>query len=379
MSGRKNDMKFYPVCEPLLPGNEKRYVVDCLDTNWISSSGKYIKAFEEGFAQKAGRRFGASVCNGTAALTLALRALNLPRGSEVICPAFCMAAPVMAIVNECLTPVFVDVDDTWNLDPAKIASVITEKSSAVMVVHNYGLVSDMDEIQKIAGKHDLKIIEDAAEAHGATYRGKPAGSFGDLACFSFYANKIVTTGEGGMVVTDDAGLADRLAYFKNMCFSPDPDRRFLHADAGFNFRMTNIQAAIGLAQLENFDKLVEMRIRMAETYTRYLANARGISFRRVPENRRNVFWMFGLLVDEAVFGSRDALMRKLKAQGVETRRFFYSADEQPFVVDHGLVPGGSGFPVSRKLSRCGLYLPSSPSLDDSDIRRICGLLLNMGS
>jgi perosamine synthetase len=359
-------------------GNEKKYVLECLDSNWISSSGKYIHEFEEGFAKKVNRRFGVGVCNGTMALILAIRALNLPKGSEVICPAFCMAAPIMAVINEGLNPVFVDVDNTWNIEPDQIAPVISDKTSAILVVHNYGLVSDFEKIQKIAEYHQLKIIEDAAEAHGAFYHERPAGSFGNVSCFSFYANKIITTGEGGMIVTDDADLADRLAYFKNMCFSSDPEERFLHNDVGFNLRMTNIQAAIGLAQLENFDRLAALRIKMGETYIKHLADVEGVSFRRVPDNCRNVFWMFGILIDENIYGCRDDLMKKLKDQGIETRRFFYSADEQPFIIRHGLKPANHSFPVSRKLSQKGFYLPSSPTLNDFDICFICSALKNMG-
>lgn len=367
-------MKKYPVCEPVFLGNEKKYVLDCLDSNWISSGGTYLKQFEEGMARKVGRKFGFGVANGTAALMVALRALQLPRGSEVICPAFCMAAPVMAIINEGLVPVFVDVDKTWNMDPDRILQAVGDKTRAIMVVHNYGLVSDMDRIADIAGKNNLKIIEDAAETHGAFYKDRMAGAFGDISCFSFYANKILTTGEGGIVLADDPALADRVAFYRNLCFSSDPAKRFLHEDVGFNFRMTNVQAAIGLGQLEKFDSLVRMRIRMGENYLRHLKKVRGIALRRIPSRCLNVYWMFGILIDEDVYGPRDELMERLKEQGVETRRFFYSADEQPFLMKGGFVHNEDRFPMSRALSKRGLYLPSSPTLDESDFLHICSML-----
>ena len=377
MKNNKNNKILYPVSEPLLMGNEKKYVSDCLASNWISSSGKYISAFEDVFAAKVNRRFGCSVCNGMAALILALRALDLPPRSEVICPSFCMSAPVMAVIHSGLKPVFVDVDDTWNMDPEKISTLINSNTSAVMVVHNYGLMCDLDRIQMIARKNMLSIIEDAAEAHGATYKDRPAGSFGDVSCFLFYANKIITTGEGGMVVTDEPAIAERLAYFRNMCFSPNPEKRFLHKDVGFNFRMTNIQAAIGLAQMENFEHLVELRIQMAERYLENLADSRGILFRQSPEHCLNVYWMFGFLIDEVVYGCRDLLAERLETQGIETRRFFFGADEQPFIAEKKLIPANARFPFSNRLSRQGLYFPSSPTLEETDIRHICATLRKM--
>jgi perosamine synthetase len=255
-----------PVNEPLLDGNEKKYLNECIDTGWISSEGPFVQKFEAGVAAAAGRRYGIAVCNGTVALEAAVAALELQPGDEVIMPAFTIISCAAAIVRRGCVPVLVDSDPlTWNMDVEKLKAKIeneieikkNKKLRAIMVVHIYGLPVDMDPVIEIAGNYGLKIIEDAAEMHGQTYMGKPCGSFGDISTFSFYPNKHITTGEGGMLLTDDERLAERCRSLRNLCFQPE--RRFVHEELGYNFRMTNLQAALGLAQLERLDEFVKRK------------------------------------------------------------------------------------------------------------------------
>lgn len=273
-----------PVCTPLLSGNEKKYLLDAIETNWISSSGKYISKFEEAFAKYCKVKHGIAVTNGTNALHLALTALGIGKGDEVIIPNFTMIASAFAVCYTDAMPVFVDANkDTWNIDPKKIEEKITDKTKAIMVVHIYGLPCDMDHIKEIASKHNLKVIEDAAESHGAEYKGEKCGALGDIACFSFFGNKIITTGEGGMVVTNEDKLAEKCLYYKNLCFPLGGPRNYLHNDLGFNYRMSNLHAAIGLAQTEKANDYVEMRIKNNELYRKYLEGVNGIIFQ--PEKK----------------------------------------------------------------------------------------------
>ena len=249
--------KFIPVNEPLLTGNAKKYLAECIDTGWISSEGPFVQRLEEEMSQRAGRKFGVAVTNGSAALDVAVAALGLGPGDEVILPTFTIISCAASIVRAGATPVVVDCDaDTWNMTAEHVAEKITARTRAIMVVHIYGLPVDMDPIVAVAEKHGLKIIEDAAEMHGQTYKGKPCGSFGDISTFSFYPNKLVTTGEGGMVLTDDPILAEKCRSLRNLCFQK---KRFVHEELGWNFRMSNLQAALGVAQLENLDDFVERK------------------------------------------------------------------------------------------------------------------------
>ena len=250
-------MTFIPVNAPLLSGNEKKYLAECIDTGWISSDGPFIKRLEEQMAHRAGRRYGIAVCNGSAALDIAVAALKLGPGDEVILPTFTIISCAAAIVRSGAIPVVVDADPfTWNIDVNEVAALITPRTRAIMVVHIYGLPVDMDPIIALAEKHGLKIIEDSAEAIGQEYRGKPCGGFGAISALSFYPNKHVTTGEGGMLMTDDSNLAERCRSLRNLCFQ---ERRFVHEDLGWNFRMSNVQAALGVAQLERLDEFVERK------------------------------------------------------------------------------------------------------------------------
>lgn len=271
-----------PVCQPFLNGREMEYVTEAVKTGWISSSGKYVTVFEEEFAKYCGVRYGIAVCNGTMAIHLALVALGAGPGDEVIIPDFTMIASATAVVYTGAKPVFVDADaTTWNIDVTKIEAKITPQTKAIMPVSIFGNPCDMDAIYAIAKKYDLPVIEDAAESHGAEHKGKKTGTLADITAFSFFANKNLTTGEGGMVVTDDAALAERCRYFKNMCFPMNGSRNYMHEDIGFNYRMSNLHAAIGLAQVEKADEYRIMRIQNADLYKKYLKDVPGIIFSKI--------------------------------------------------------------------------------------------------
>jgi len=358
-----------PVCEPLLGGKELEYVSDCLKTNWISSAGKYIGEFEKGFAAYCGVKHGIATTSGTTALHLALAALGIGNGDEVIIPTFTMAACAFSVIYTGAKPVLVDSEpETWNMDVAQIERKITTRTKAIMPVHIYGHPCEMDQIMDIARKHRLYVVEDAAEAHGATYKGKMAGGIGDVGCFSFYANKIITTGEGGMIVTSDEKVADRARRFKDQAFSRE--RRFLHTDIGFNYRMTNIQAAIGLAQLENIDRFVEMRRKNAQLYNRLLKGVPGVTLPVEKKWAKNVYWMYSIVIENEFGMSRDDLMAFLRQKGVDTRTFFIPMNVQPAFKNMGLFEG-EHYPVSEMLAERGLYLPSGSGLTEEQISTVC--------
>jgi perosamine synthetase len=358
-----------PVCEPFIGTKEAEYVADCLRTNWISSKGKYIEQFEQSFSRYCGCKFGISTTSGTTALHLAIASLGIGVGDEVIVPTFTMAATVFAIMYTGAKPVLVDSEaETWNIDVSKIEERITPRTKAILPVHIYGHPCDMDPILDIATRHRLYVIEDAAEAHGAEYKGKRAGGIGDVGCFSFYGNKIITTGEGGMVVTNNPEVADRARALKDLAFSRE--KRFLHTDIGFNYRMTNIQAAIGLAQFEKIDELVERRRRNAMLYNSILRGVRGIRLPPEKEWAKNVYWMYSIMVDEGFGMSRDDLMKHLADRGIETRAFFIPMHQQPVFAQMGLFKGES-YPVAEELAVKGLYLPSGSGLTREQIERVC--------
>jgi perosamine synthetase len=371
--------KFIPVCEPLLDGNELKYVNDAVKTGWISSSGKYVTAFEEKFAQYCGADYAVSACNGTAALHLALAACDISRDDEVIIPDFTMIATAFAVCYTGAKPVFVDADpDTWNIDADKIEEKITPRTRAIMPVSIFGHPCAMDKINRLAHKHGLKVIEDAAESHGAEYKGKRTGNLADITAFSFYANKNITTGEGGMIVTNDETLYKKCQYFKNLCFPLDAPRNYLHNDLGFNYRMSNLHAAIGLAQAEKADEYISMRIRNANLYKKYLNGARGIALQKSKEDVINVHWMNGLVIDPEKFGkSRDELINHLKASNIDTRPFFTGMHRQPSLLKYGCDCSGE-YPVTDNLSVNGFYLPSASNLGEDEIKHICDIIKNFG-
>jgi perosamine synthetase len=355
-----------PVNEPLLDGNEKRYLMECIDTGWISSEGPFVKEFEEKFSSKVGRKYGVAVCNGSAALVLAVAALDLKEGDEVIMPTFTIISCANAIIMAGAIPVLVDSDPyTWNMDTNQIEEKITPKTKAIMVVHIYGLPVDMDPVIEIAKKYGLKIIEDAAEAHGQTYRGKPCGSFGDISIFSFYPNKHVTTGEGGMVVTNNEKLAERCRSLRNLCFQAD--KRYVHEEMGWNFRITNLQAAVGLAQLERLDEFVKKKRKMGRYYTEKLNELELI---QLPLEKTsyadNIYWVYGIVLSDKLDLDAIDMIRRLAARSIGTRAFFYPMHEQPVFLKIGLFQKES-YPVAERISRKGFYIPSGLSLREEQI------------
>lgn len=357
-----------PVNQPLLDGNEEKYLVECIRTGWISSEGPMVRRFEEGFAARVGRKFGVAVANGSVALDAAVVALGLGAGDEVILPTFTIISCAAAIVRAGAKPVLVDCDPrTWNMDVGQVEARITPRTRAIMAVHIFGLPVDMDPLLALARKHGLKLIEDAAEVIGQTYRGRPCGSFGELSTFSFYPNKHVTTGEGGMLVTDDPALAERCRSLRNLCFKPE--QRFLHDELGWNFRLSNLQAALGVAQLERLDQSVLTKRRMGERYTKLLSGTRGV---QLPLPRTpyadNIYWVYGLVLDDAVpFDAKEAMARLAKL-GIGTRPFFWPMHEQPVLQRMGLH-GGEKHPNAERIARRGFYIPSGMALTDEQMER----------
>jgi perosamine synthetase len=362
-----------PVNEPLLDGAERRYLEACIDTGWISSEGPFVERFEAEFAARVGRRYGVAVCNGSAALEAAVAALRLGPGDEVIMPAFTIISCAAAVVRAGAMPVLVDSDArTWNMRADQVAARITGRTRAIMAVHIYGLPTDMDPLLELAERHGLKIIEDAAEMHGGAYKGRPCGSFGDLSVFSFYPNKHITTGEGGMLVTDDEALASRCRSLRNLCFQPG--RRFVHEELGWNLRMSNLQAAIGLAQLERLDLFLDRKRRMGALYAELL---KGIPNLLLPTAAThyadNIYWVYGLVLEDGVaFGAEEAAMLLAK-HGIGTRPFFWPMHEQPVFQKMGLF-ADERYPVAERLARRGFYLPSGLALTKAQMRRVAGVV-----
>jgi perosamine synthetase len=366
-----------PVSEPLLTERESEYVGACIKTGWISSSGPAIEEFEQKWSQYCGRKYGVSVSSGTAALQAAVAALHLTKGDEVILPTFTIISCATAILYAGGTPVLVDVDRrTWTMDVAQVAEKITSRTKAIMVVHMYGHPADLDPIIALADRHGLAIIEDAAEAHGSEYlskrngtapQWKRCGSFGTASCFSFYANKLITTGEGGMVLTDDRQLAEQIGSLRNLCFQPE--RRFSHAELGFNFRLTNMQAALGLAQFERMDQIVGKKRWMGQEYTKRLQGISGLQLPVEEPWARSVFWMYGIVLSEASGMEASVLAGKLSDRGIETRPFFLGMHEQPVFRRQGLF-ARERYPVAERLARQGLYLPSGLALTEEQLGHV---------
>ncbi|MBI5481611.1 MAG: DegT/DnrJ/EryC1/StrS family aminotransferase [Deltaproteobacteria bacterium] len=357
-----------PVCEPLLSEAARRYVDECLRTGWISSAGRFITEFEERWAAYCGMDHGVAVSNGTAALELALEALDLTPGDEVILPTFTIVSCALAVVRARATPVLVDSDPvTWCLDVAQLRARIGPRTRAIMPVHIYGHPVDMDPVLELARAHGLTVVEDAAEAHGATYKGRRVGGLGDLSCFSFYANKIISTGEGGMVLARRVEHADRLRALRNLCFGAE--RRFVHAAAGHNYRLTNLQAAIGVAQVESIDEHLRRKRWMGRAYSDRL---RGLAQLTLPAEAgwaRSVYWMYGVVLADDVGYDAAEFARRLRQEGVETRPFFVGMHEQPVFRERGLF-AGERYPVAERLSRRGLYLPSGLTLTEAQVEAV---------
>lgn len=363
-----------PVNTPVLNGNEEKYLLECIRTGWISSEGPFVRQFENLFSSYIGRAHGIAVSNGSAALDVAVRALDLPPGSEVLVPTFTIISPVQSLVNEGLVPVLVDSDSvTWNMDVATLEEKITPKTKAILVVHIYGLPVDMATVELLAAKHGLMIIEDAAEMHGQTYKGQKCGSFGKISTFSFYPNKHITTGEGGMILTDDEALAERCRALRNLCFVPE--RRFVHHELGWNYRMTNLQAALGVAQLENIDQIIEKKRAIGQLYLKKLS---GVERLQLPLEStpyaENIFWVFGMVADSQKLAEK--IVAHLTSKKIGTRPFFWCMHQQPVFNNRGLFLD-QHFPKAEHMATNGFYVPSGLGITEDQIAYVCEQILEI--
>jgi len=365
--------EYIPVNEPRLDGNEQAYLAQCISTGWISSEGPFVGRFENAMAGRTGRRHGIAMTNGTAALEAAVAALGIGPGDEVILPTFTIISCASAVVRAGATPVLVDSDPlTWNMDVAEVRAKITPRTKAVMPVHIYGLPVDMAPLMELAREHCLAVIEDAAEAIGQTYNGRECGGIGHLGVFSFYPNKHVTTGEGGMVVTDDELLASRCRSLRNLCFQPE--RRFVHESLGWNLRMTNMQAALGVAQLERLNESIARKREMGRRYTQLLHGVPGIQLPLAgTPYADNIYWVYGLVLDDAHDLPVEEIMTRLHRKGIGTRPFFWPMHEQPVFNKMGLFLG-ERHPNAERLARRGFYIPSGLALREEHLDRVAEAL-----
>ena len=361
--------EFIPVNTPIMTGNELKYVTDCINTGWISSEGSYISKFESAVAQKVNRKYGIAVSNGTAAIDIAIKALNITKGDEVILPTHTIISCISQIVKVGATPVLVDsCRKTWNMDVSKIEEKITERTKAIMAVHLYGLPVDMDKIINLSKKYNLFVIEDAAEMLGQTYKGLPCGSFGHISTMSFYPNKQITTGEGGMCLVNDLKLAERCKSLRNLCFQKE--RRFVHEELGWNYRMTNLQAAVGFAQIEKLNYHVDIKRDIGNKYLTLLKDLKLLELPlKTTDYADNIFWVFGLVIKENSFMDAQFAMKKLTEQGIGVRPFFYCLHKQPVFKKMGLFKDDE-FPVAEFLSKKGFYIPSGLGILDHQIELV---------
>jgi perosamine synthetase len=364
--------EFIPVNTPSLSGNEKRYLMECIDTGWISSEGPFVRRLEEGMAELTQRRHAIAVSNGSVALDIAIQSLNLKPGDEVILPTFTIISCAASIVRAGATPVCIDCDpDTWNMTAELIEPRITNRTRAIMVVHIYGLPCDMNPILELAERYGLRVIEDAAEMHGQSYFGRPCGSLGDISTFSFYPNKHITTGEGGMIVTDDDSIAERCRSIRNLCFQ---SKRFVHEELGVNARLSNLQAAVGVAQMERLPAFVEKKREMGRLYDKLLVGDERLQ-RPLPQTpyAENIYWVYGVVLHDDVPGDASLLMKLLAEKQIGTRPFFWPMHEQPVFLRMGLFVG-EHHPVAERLARRGFYLPSGLSLTEVEMERVAEAL-----
>lgn len=358
-----------PVYQPSLTGNEKAYVNECLDSTWISSRGEFIGRFESAFGAYTGVRHATTASNGTVAVHLALAALGIGPGDEVIVPTLTYVASVNAIAYCGATPVFVDCRrDTWQIDADQVRAAITPRTRAIMAVHLYGLPADLGALAQLAQEHDLFLVEDCAEAFGAEYDGVHVGNVGHIGAFSFFGSKTVTTGEGGMVVSNDDDLIARARHLKNQ--GQDANRRYWHDDIGFNYRMTNIAAAIGLAQMERADELMRRKYAVAEQYNRAFAHLPVETHQSHDPAARHAYWMYSVLVDAS---ARDDVMQQMAAEGIETRPVFYPVHSMPMYCH---LADGNAFPVATEIAARGINLPSWPDLTSEQIEMVVAALEN---
>ena len=354
------------IASPVFNGNEKKYLNECVDTGWVSSNGRFISEFEKEFAKFCGTKYALACSNGTVSLHLILKAMGIKNEDEIIMPALTYIATANAATYCGAKPIFVDSDfDTFNIDPNKIEEKITEKTKAIMPVHLYGLPCDMNPIIEIANKYEIPIIEDAAEAHGALYRGEKVGSFGLASSFSFFGNKIITCGEGGMITTDDDELYEKMKLLRGQAVSPQ--KKYWHVDVGYNYRMTNMQAAIGLAQLENIDWHIQQRLRIASLYRENFADfSEYICMQCEPEHMKSVSWMSNIILKDKVNKDRDFVMGQMEQMGIEPRPVFYPVNQMPPYLDES-----QQYPMAEKLAMRGISLPSHGLLTDEEVKYVC--------
>lgn len=359
-------MNFIPVNEPLLKGNEKNYLIECIDSGWLSSEGPFVQRFEEAFAARVGKKYGVAVTNGTAAIDVAIEVLGIGPGDEVIVPAFTIISCLHQIVRNGAKPVLVDSDpSTWNMDVSQVEGKITPQTKAILVPHIYGLPVDLDPIKKLCKIHGMKLIEDAAEMIGHSYKGRPCGSYGDISTVSFYSNKHITTGEGGMILTDDEGFANQCRELRNLCFTPS--KRFVHERLGWNLRMTNMQAAVGVAQLEQLDRFLIKKRWIGERYNHLLADLPGLQLPlKSTPYATNIYWVYGIILDDSIpFGAEEAIKR-LNDLGVGSRPFFCPMNLQPVFQNIGFFQNES-YPIAERMYQRGFYLPSGLALTEDQI------------
>jgi len=359
-----------PVAAPVLGEKELEYVTDCVRSGWVSSLGEYVKRFESGFAAYCGVSHGVATHNGTVALHLALAALGIGPGDEVVVPTLTFVATANAVRYTGAMPVFVDSEEeSWNIDPQAVARAITRRTRAIIAVHLYGHPAQMEPLQQLAEKHHLVLIEDAAEAHGARYKGQRTGSLGDVGVFSFYGNKIITTGEGGMIVTDDHTLIERCLFLENQAKSPG--NPYWHAEIGYNYRMTNMQAALGVAQLERIDEFITARLRNAAHYRERLSGVPGLVMPPQADWAENVYWMFSVLVQPEFGADRTQVMAGLHRRGIETRPVFYPLHSLP------MYDSGHRLPVAERIGLTGMNLPSGSGLTLDEVDIVCDALIDI--
>jgi len=362
-----------PVNTPVLSGNEKKYLCECIETEWISSEGPFVKRLEAGVAALTGRTHGVAVCNGSVALDTAIAALGIGGGDEVILPAFTIVSCCAAVVRAGAIPVLADADPTtWNMQVEQIEALITSRTKAIMVVHIYGLPVDMAPVLSLAEKNGLKVIEDAAEEIGQTYKDLPCGGFGNISTVSFYPNKHITTGEGGMVLTNEDTLAERCRSLRNLCF--DKERRFIHEDLGWNLRMSNLQAAVGVAQLERIEETVKKKREIGAWYNDLLAGTAGLQLPvHQTDYATNIYWVYGVVLDDSVpMDARQAIQR-MREQGVDCRHFFWPMNRQPVFKRLGLFDGVV-CPNAERLAHRGFYLPSGVGLTYEQVGTVAAAL-----
>ncbi len=357
-----------PVNSPLLTGNEKKYLKECIDTGWISSEGPFVSRFEDGVAKYIGRKYATACSSGSAAINIAVRALELEKGDEVIMPTFTIISCAQFLVTNGIKPVLVDSNyETLNMKVEDIEAKITSKTKAIMIVHIFGLTVDVDPVIEIAKKYNLKIIEDAAEMFGQEYKKQKCGKFGDVSIFSFYSNKHITTGEGGMVLTDNKYIDSRAKSLRNLCFTSD---RFVHTELGYNYRMTNVQAAIGVAQLEQIDFIEKKKRWIGHKYNHFLENLKNINLPLVKTNYcENIYWVYAITLKDNYFKTAKQVMSELKDKNIGTRPFFYPMHKQPIFNKMGLFLDDK-LPTSEKLYQQGLYIPSGLALTEIQIKEV---------